>query len=55
MLTLGEFIAVISVCIACFSLGYKLGRDNSIHRRMLRMNRNSRPGLAKLGRLFLNS
>lgn len=29
MLTLGEFIAVISVCIACFSLGYKLGRDNS--------------------------
>lgn len=29
MLTLGEFIAVISICIACFSLGYKLGRDRS--------------------------
>ncbi len=29
MLTLGEFIAVISVCIASFSLGYKLGRDSS--------------------------
>lgn len=29
MLTLGEFIAVISVCIASFSLGYKLGRDRS--------------------------
>ena len=29
MLTLGEFIAVISVCIASFSLGYKLGKDSS--------------------------
>ena len=29
MLTLGEFLAVISVCIASFSLGYKLGRDRS--------------------------
>ena len=29
MLTLGEFIAVISVCLASFSLGYKLGRDRS--------------------------
>lgn len=29
MLTLGEFVAVISACIASFSLGYKLGRDRS--------------------------
>ncbi len=29
MLTLGEFLAVISVCIASFSLGYKLGKDKS--------------------------
>jgi|P1105metagenome_2_1110788.scaffolds.fasta_scaffold00288_38 hypothetical protein len=29
MITLAEFIAVISVCIASFSLGYKLGRDKS--------------------------
>ena len=29
MLTLGEFIAVISLCVGCFSLGYKIGRDNS--------------------------
>ena len=29
MLTLSEFIAVISVCIASFSLGYKLGKDSS--------------------------
>ena len=29
MLTLGEFLAVISVCIASFSLGYKIGRDRS--------------------------
>ncbi len=29
MLTLGEFIAVISVCLTSFSLGYKLGRDKS--------------------------
>lgn len=29
MITLGEFIAVISVCIASYSLGYKLGQDRS--------------------------
>ena len=29
MLTFGEFIAVISLCVACFSLGYKLGKDAS--------------------------
>lgn len=29
MLTLGEFLAVISVCIASFSLGYRLGKDRS--------------------------
>ena len=29
MLTLAEFIAVISLCIASFSLGYRLGRDKS--------------------------
>lgn len=29
MLTLGEFIAVLSLCIASFNLGYRLGRDKS--------------------------
>ena len=29
MLTLGEFIAVISVCLTSFGLGYKLGKDRS--------------------------
>ena len=29
MLTLAEFIAVISLCIASFSLGYRLGQDKS--------------------------
>ncbi len=29
MLTLNELIAVISLCIASFSLGYKVGRDRS--------------------------
>ena len=29
MLTLGEFIAVLSLCIASFSLGYRLGRDKT--------------------------
>ncbi len=29
MFTFGEFIAVISVCLASFSLGYKLGKDRS--------------------------
>ena len=29
MLTLGEFIAVLSLCIASFTLGYRLGRDIS--------------------------
>ena len=30
MLTLGEFIAVIGVCLTSFGLGYKLGRDRSL-------------------------
>ena len=30
MLTFGEFISVISLCIACFSLGYRIGRDKSV-------------------------
>ena len=29
MLTFGEFISVISLCVACFSLGYRIGRDES--------------------------
>ena len=29
MLTFGEFVTVISVCIASFSIGYKLGRDTA--------------------------
>ena len=29
MLTLSEFIAVISLCIASFTLGYRIGRDRS--------------------------
>lgn len=29
MLTLGEFVAVISVCLTSFGLGYKLGKDRS--------------------------
>ena len=29
MLTLGEFIAVISLCLTSFGLGYKLGKDRS--------------------------
>ena len=29
MLTLNEFIAVISLCIASFTLGYRIGRDRS--------------------------
>ncbi len=29
MLTLGEFIAVLSLCIASISLGYRIGRDKS--------------------------
>ena len=29
MLTLSEFIAVLSLCIASFTLGYRLGRDRS--------------------------
>ena len=27
MLTLGEFLAVLSLTIAAFSIGYRLGRD----------------------------
>lgn len=27
MITFGEFIAMISLCIASFSLGYKIGHD----------------------------
>jgi len=30
MLTISELIAVLSVCLACFSLGYKLGKDKSL-------------------------
>ena len=30
MLTISELIAVLSVCLASFSLGYKLGRDKSL-------------------------
>ena len=29
MLTFGEFIAVLSLCIASISLGYRIGRDKS--------------------------
>ena len=29
MLTISELIAVLSVCLASFSLGYKLGKDKS--------------------------
>ena len=29
MLTLGEFLAVLSLTITAFSLGYRLGRDKS--------------------------
>lgn len=29
MLTFGEFISVISLCIAIFTLGYRIGRDKS--------------------------
>lgn len=29
MLTLSEFIAVLSLCIASFSLGYRIGHDRS--------------------------
>ena len=29
MLTFGEFISVISLCIACFTLGYRIGHDRS--------------------------
>ena len=29
MLTLSEFIAVLSLCIASFTLGYRIGRDRS--------------------------
>ena len=29
MLTFGEFIAVLSLCIASISFGYRLGRDKS--------------------------
>ncbi len=29
MLTMSEFIAILSLCIASFSLGYRLGRDKS--------------------------
>ena len=29
MLTISELIAVLSVCLTSFSLGYKLGKDKS--------------------------
>ncbi len=28
MLTIESFIAVISLCVACFSLGYSIGKDS---------------------------
>ena len=30
MLTLSDFIAIISLCITCFSLGYAIGRNSKI-------------------------
>ena len=29
MITFGELIAVISLCVSCFMLGYRIGRDQS--------------------------
>lgn len=28
MLTIESFIAVIGLCVACFSLGYSIGKDS---------------------------
>lgn len=40
MLTIESFIAVISLCVACFSLGYSIGKDSK--------TKNNRPSLANL-------
>ena len=45
MLTISEFIAVISLCIACFSLGYMLGRNS-------KTIKNNRPTPRKLSGYF---
>ena len=28
MLTIADLVAVIGICITCFGLGYKIGRDS---------------------------
>ena len=44
MITLSEFIAVISLCLTSFGLGYKLGKDKVFNESD--KNSNSRPGSA---------
>jgi len=33
MLTIESLIAVISLCISCFGLGYTIGRNNNSHKK----------------------
>ena len=49
MLTLGEFLAVISLTFTAFGLGYRLGLTREKILMRLRIYKNSRPGLGGPG------
>ena len=36
MLTFGEFIAVIGLCVSVFTLGYRIGRDKKTDEKSLK-------------------
>ena len=53
MLTLGEFLAVISLTFTAFGFGYRLRRIQRKDTDETKTHKNSRPGLGKLGGYFL--
>ncbi|NLL78934.1 MAG: hypothetical protein GX234_03925 [Clostridiales bacterium] len=48
MLTTELFIAIISLCITCFALGYAVGSKSN------NKTQNNRPGLVNFGGYFYN-